>query len=164
MAEQAKVIFVRIPPQEVLMRLSRVITDERQALFHPFATKTLYVGTIYSNGFRLRQNRSRAGCNGTVDWVGNASRISISFGSIRFMLAFLIFIAIFMSVVAIAFASIFVLLGAPAYTLIIAILGSLLLILLMIGIVWIAKSSVSSKQKSMVNYLEQVFQDVRIST
>jgi hypothetical protein len=80
------------------------------------------------------------------------------------MLAFLIFIAIFMSVVAIAFASIFVLLGAPAYTLIIAILGSLLLILLMIGIVWIAKSSVSSKQKSMVNYLEQVFQDVRIST
>ena len=54
MAEQTKAIFVSIPPQEVLMRLSKVIADERQALLHPFATKAVYMGTIDERALSVR--------------------------------------------------------------------------------------------------------------
>jgi hypothetical protein len=166
MAEQTEAIFVSIPPQEVLMRLSKVIAGERQALLHPFATKAAYMGTIYNNGFHIlpkgefRGGRTR--CNGIVDWIGNASRISISFTGSSFVPAFLIIIAIIFSVVAVAASSVAVFLGgAPAYALVLAIVGSLLLIVIMIGIGWIVKSVASSKQQGMINFLERVFQDVR---
>ena len=53
--------------------------------------------------------------------------------------------------------------GKPKYVLAVAIVISILFIVIMIGISFVVKGVVKSKQLAMFNFLEWIFQDVRIS-
>lgn len=168
MAMPTEAIFLNIPPQEVLLRVSQSIADERQALLHPFATKEKYMGTVQSNGFYIlpkggfRRNTTR--CTGVVDSNGSASRVSLSFNRSSSTLFLLLGIALAISLVGISITVAAVLFSrAPSFAIGIAVALSTVLIVIMSVVGFAVKLVSESKQQAMIVFLEWVFRGVRIS-